>query len=148
MRAKADAVPSALSTVTSITGGRGQRRARYKIPGARANTPPVVIPGEKVFRVSPDSPKGRAAVRAWARRNGREVKDYGKIPVNVRDAFMEANDIWTVRVISCMPPGADQFYEFFEVKQGSYVRKRTTKWWEVLKILGDELFPLLKEVGK
>ncbi len=153
-----DTVPDTLSTITKLPERKpGEwsprtRRARSNIRGTRANTLPPVIPGEKIFRISPDSKVGRATLRKWARRNGYEVKGKGKIPAEVRDAFMAQNGIWTVRIISVMPPGATEFMQLFQVRQGSYVRNlKGASFYSddpfyVKRLLGDELFPLLKQV--
>ena len=144
-------VPDTLSTLTQLPVRKDgwdprQRRPRSNIPGVRANTLPEVMPGEKVFRINPDSDVGRATLRRWGRRHGYTVKERGKIPAEVRAAFMKENDIWTVKIVSALLPGAAEPMQFFEVKQGSYVRKRTIDPFYVKRVLGDELYPLLQLV--
>lgn len=118
-----------------------QRRARSNVPGVRAETLPAIIPGEKIFRVVPDN----ATLRSWGRRRGYRVAVHGKIPEAVRVAFAKEN-AWTVRVVSAMVPGDTQFRQFYQVRQGPYIRKMTTDPFYVKRELGDELFSLLKEV--
>lgn len=131
-------VPSALSTVTSITGGRA-RRARYNIRDS--GEPPPPRPGQTMFEVVPDN----ATLRRWGRSHGFEVKDRGKVPRAVIEDFHKWNN-FTVRVISLQAPGDTQARQYFQVRQGSYIRKETTKWWRVENELGGELFALLKKV--
>ncbi len=145
-------VPDTLSTITPLPASRpGQwdrrnRRPRPLVRGERANTLPAIKPGEKVFRVSPDSKAGRATLRAWGRRHGYDVKPRGKVPAEVRAAFMEQNDIWTVTVVSALLPGAKDFSQHYHVRQGGYTRRRTIDPDMVRRELGAELFALLKEV--
>jgi hypothetical protein len=178
-----EGAPETLSTVTSLPAGkhepwnRRNRRPRPIIRGPRANTLPVIKPGEKIFRVNPDPPgecprcgvridapghgvdcpytvkvldrhrqAGRVAIREWGLRNGYEVRARGKIPADVQAAFMTANDIWTVRVVSALLPGAKDFSRHFHVRQGEYTISRTVDPDAVRRELGPELYNLLWEV--
>jgi hypothetical protein len=100
-------VPETLSATTQLPLKPGQPgyspRARALIRGERANTPYPAKPGERVFRINPDpaedprlrkemldSPAGRDMVRAWGLKKGYDVKPRGKIPAEVRAAFVES----------------------------------------------------------
>lgn len=163
-------VPETLSTVTPLPArkaGQWVRRTRFPrslVRGERANTLPVIKPGERIFRVNPDPPdsadyseetrkmlprhrrEGRATMRAWGLRNGYEVRARGRIPAEVQAAFMRQNDIWTVTVVSAMLPGAKVFSQHFHVRQGGYTRRRTIDPDKVMRELGPELYNLLWEV--
>lgn len=147
-------IPETLSNVQPLPAPkpgewqRRNRRARSNIPGARANTLPPVIPGEKIFRIVPDA----WTLRRWGRRNGFDVKDKGPVAKEVREGWeseMKQNGSlsWTVRVISYVIPGRngqpDRPAEFYQVRQGMYVRRTTTDWEMVKRELGAELHALL-----
>jgi len=141
-----DKIPDTLSTLTPLPGRKDgreprQRRARSNVPGLRANTLPAILPGEKIFRIVPDN----ATLRRWGRRNGYPVKSYGQIPRVVREEFAKQN-AWTVRVVSVLVPGATEYSEFYQVRQGPYIRKQTTDPFYVRRTLGDELYASLKKV--
>ena len=119
-----------------------KRRARSNITGERANTLPAIIPGEKILKIVPDN----VTLRAWGRRHGFTVKDRGKIPGGVRDAFMKVNGAWTVKIVSVMPPGDTEYRQFYQVRQGAYLRKMTRDPFYVRRELCDELYALLQEV--
>lgn len=154
-------IPETLANVTPLPPPqpgkweRRNRRARSNIPGRRANTLPPVLPGEKIWRISVDSDIGRVTLRRWGRRHGYQVADKGKIPGQVRDAFMKQNAIWTVKEITRQytgPGGRQVTSRMYQVKQGQYLvtlhhgRTETTDPFYVKRVLGDELFPLLKRV--
>jgi len=102
-------IPDTLSTITQLPApkpgeawSRRNRRPRNLIPGTRANTRAVTKPGEKIFRINPDpaedprlraefldSQAGRAMLRAWAPLNDYTVSPRGKIPAEVRAAFVK-----------------------------------------------------------
>lgn len=144
--------PGTLTRLPVPKPGQYPRRARALLPGTRANTLPPVIPAQKIFRISPDSPVGRATVRRWARRNGYDVKVHGKIPKAAVDAFMEKHGIWTVYVRRSLIPGAKNPIEFFQVKQGEFLRAlehgkaETIDPDKVRRVMGNELFAMLKQV--
>lgn len=136
----ADVAPP--GTVTEISAGRAtrQKRARSNIP-VRAETVPPPRQGETVFRLEPDA----ETLRAWGRKHGFSVSAHGPVKKEVRDHFARWN-AWTVRIVSIQRPGDTQARQFFKLMQGPYVRRMTQDVWYVRRDLGDELFPLLKEV--
>jgi hypothetical protein len=135
-------VPATLSTATSTAGGRARpKRARHNIPGEKGSVIPPARPGQVMFRLFPSN----ETLRVWGRRRGFKVKDRGPVPKEVRDDWHRWN-AWSVRVISLQAPGDTQAREYYQVMQGKYIRKQTTKWWQVENELGDDLFPLLKKV--
>lgn len=147
-----------LGTLTQLPAtkpGTYTRRARYRIPGERANTrtAPVLIPKQKLFRISPDSPAGRTVIRAWGRRRGWEVKDFGKVPAGLVEAFMEENDIWSVYIRRALLPNARGFADFYQVKQGlvlrtlEHGRSETIDPDKIRRVMGNELFSMLKQVS-
>ncbi len=170
-------VPEAFSAVTSLpvpkpgqVWDRRNRRPRGLIPGERANTPPVIKPGEKMFRVNPEPvydpvlAKGnpnfsrkkvtehreysRGVIREWSARNGYgEVSVRGKIPAATLAAFMKQHDIWTVQVVSALLPGAKEYSQHFHIRQGGYTKKRTIYPHVVRRELGHEIYNMLWEVN-
>ena len=136
-------VPSALNTVTSQPGGRVRpsHRARYNVPGQSAGIIPPAHEGEIVFQLYPDN----ETLRVWGRKHHFKVKDRGPVSRKVRDHFNRYN-AWSVRVVVIQPPGADKPSAYFKVMQGPYERGLTTKWWKVENIMGEDLFPLLRQV--
>jgi hypothetical protein len=131
-------------TVTAISAGAAKRatRARSNIH-VRAETVPPPRPGETVFQLVP-TPE---TLRAWGRKHGFIVSGHGPVKKEVRDHFMRWN-AWTVRIVSIQRPGDTRARQYFKVMQGPYVRRMTRDVWYVRRDLGDELFPLLKEVKK
>ncbi|GHC68973.1 Lsr2 family protein [Streptomyces cinnamoneus] len=67
--ALADYVKSARRTGGRATGGRGKARAGAAVAG------------------SPDTAK----IRAWAKENGYNVNDRGRVPADIREAYEKAN---------------------------------------------------------
>jgi hypothetical protein len=129
--------------VTGISGARArrQKRARSNITGVRAETVPPPRTGETVFRLVPDT----ETLRAWGRKHGFAVSASGPVRKEVRDHFSKWN-AWSVRIVSVQVDGDTQARQFFKVMQGPYVRKMTRDLFYVKRELGEELFPLLKEV--
>lgn len=168
--------PNHLATLTQLPTakpGTYTRRARYRIPGERANNRrnlPAIIPAQKMFRVNPDPPDdpsydkkrkkelakhrvyARAVIRDWGRRNGWEVKSKGKLPASLVDAFMEKNDIWTVYIRRALLPGAKDYAAFYQVKQGEYLRtlehgkSETIDVAKIRRVMGNDMFNLLWQV--
>lgn len=132
-----------LGAVTEISAARAKRgrRARSNITGVRAETVPPPRPGETVFALEPDA----ETLRAWGRRHGFTVSAKGPVKKEVREHFRKWN-AWTVRVVSVQRPGDTKARQYFKVMQGPYVRRMTRDLYYVQRELGDELFPLLKEV--
>jgi hypothetical protein len=134
---------AAYGPVTGLDGARARRqaRARSNITGFRAETVPPPRPGEVVFRLVEDN----ATLRAWGRKHGFDVSGRGPVKDEVRDHFRKWN-AWTVRVVSVQAPGDTQARQYFKVMQGQYLRRMTDDVFYVKRVLGDDLFPLLKEV--
>lgn len=168
--------PNPLATLTQLPQpkpGTYTRRARYRIPGERANNRrnlPPIIPAQKAFRINPDPPDdpgydkkrkkelkehrayARAVIRKWGRRNGWTVKNKGKLPAGLVDAFMEENDIWTVYIRRALLPGATDYAAFYQVKQGIYLRtlehgkSETVDVDKIRRVMGNDMFNLLWQV--
>jgi hypothetical protein len=68
-------------TAARKTGGRRARRTSTSPDGRRSRA-----------SSGPSSPKQLAAVRAWARDNGYQVSDRGRVPARVRDAYKQAHN--------------------------------------------------------
>lgn len=144
-----DRVPDTLSTTTPIKRRPDgleprQRRPRSNVRGPRANTLPPVKRGQPVSRIVPDN----KTIREWARRRKYDVSDRGKIPDKIREEFAEwlkvnGNGAWNVTVVSLRPPGAKEYAQYFQVRQGSVLVKQTTDPFYVLRKLGPEVYPLL-----
>lgn len=145
-------VPDTLSVTTPIKK-RGedweprQRRPRSNVGVKRANVPPPLKPGETMFRIVPDN----KTIRTWWRNRGHELSGRGPIPGNVRDEFArfmatDGNAGWTVKVVSLRPPGAPGSSQFYQVRQGPFLRKETTDPFYVKREMGEELYDLLQLV--
>lgn len=146
---KPDAVPDTLNTVTPVKRRNDgleprQRRPRANVRGVRANTQPKARRGQPVSRIVPDS----KTIREWARGRKYDVSDRGKIPDKIREEFtawlkVDGNGAWNVKVVSVRPPGAKEYSQFFDVRQGSVLRKRTNDPYYVERIVGKEAYALL-----
>ncbi len=141
-----DQVPDTLTGITVSLPGRHERvnrRARSNVSDPRASEPDLTQhAGARVFRVVPDN----AALRAWGRKRGYRVAARGKIPDAVRAGFEKENGGWTVRIIRTMLPGSDEAREYYHVKQGPYTIKMTVDPFYVERVLGKDLYALLREV--
>lgn len=144
-----------LATLTQLPApkpGEYTRRARSLLPGERANRLPAVIPAQLIFRISPDSPHGRATIRKWGRRHGWKVKDRGPVPAGLVAAFMEEHGIWTVYIRRAWLPNGRGFSDFYQVKQGEFLRNlehgksETIDPDKIKRVMGRELFAMLKQV--
>lgn len=158
-----DNIPDAMKGLTVTLPGRHDRarvnrRARSRIPGERANTPPDLeppLPGEKRFRISVDSKIGRATVRRWARRRGFDVADKGKIPGRVVTEFLQENDIYMVKefYVKAKGPGGKEYVsKLYQLYQGKYIvfvkngQRETDDLDYIKRAMGADLFRMLKQV--
>lgn len=145
-------VPDTLSVTIPIkkrndNWGPRQRRARANVPVRRANIPAPYRPGETMFRIVPDN----KTMRTWWRNRGHQISDRGPVPDEVQDAFAkflatDGNAGWTVKVVTLQPPGATVPSQFFQVRQGPYLRRETNDPFYVKREMGEELYDLLQLV--
>ena len=77
-----DALAPFIDAARKVGGGRGSGRGR-----GRAQSKPPAVP-EKPARSSREE---TAAIRQWARENGHEVSDRGRIPKSVLAAYKAAS---------------------------------------------------------
>jgi hypothetical protein len=59
----------------------------YILAGRKTGKPKASSPGSKSRQVHPDTAK----IREWAKEQGYEVNDRGRVPANIREAYDKAN---------------------------------------------------------